>query len=113
VIGDEEERRRLSAIPGWDALSDHDKQEVRAFLRDVDAKRKKSREQMEPLPHCHYCLTRDRVERRATLLVHDKRGCLPCCTKHAEWREGTSRMLGHDPGCLDQAATSHQTVIRR
>lgn len=47
----------------------------------------------QPLP-CFYCAG-DRIQRRAELVVHDRRGCLPCCEVHAAWRRTTSTMPGH------------------
>ena len=39
-----------------------------------------------------------RIE-RATVTVHDKRGCYHLCWAHAEWRKTTSWIGGHSSDC--------------
>jgi hypothetical protein len=43
---------------------------------------------------CKYCTL------PSVVIVHDKRGCLPVCAKHSEWRVYTSTIVGHDCTCL-------------
>lgn len=42
---------------------------------------------------CNYCGS------IATTVVHDHRGCVPCCDAHRDWRRTTSSMFGHQALC--------------
>lgn len=50
---------------------------------------------------CWYCLHADKHE-PATCVVHDKRGCMPCCQQHARWRR-MSLLIGHKDCPLGKA----------
>lgn len=47
---------------------------------------------------CFYC-EKDGKRERAHVTIHDKRGCLDVCIKHAQWRFTTSQMSGHSESC--------------
>jgi hypothetical protein len=61
---------------------------------------------------CWYCRL-DGQETRATHVVHDRRGCVPCCAMHGERRRRTSMLLGHR-GCPNGIAdgASHGFFFR-
>ncbi len=48
---------------------------------------------------CHYCARDGKPDELAVVTVHDRRGCLHVCWKHANWRQTTSFMGGHSPDC--------------
>ncbi len=48
---------------------------------------------------CSYCAESDGKSEPARFTVHDARGCLHVCWKHAEWRQTTSMAGGHSRDC--------------
>ena len=42
---------------------------------------------------CNYCTS------SAITVVHDRRGCVPCCDTHRDWRRTTSSLFGHQALC--------------
>jgi hypothetical protein len=49
---------------------------------------------------CAYCYREGVIEPPVALAtIHDRRGCLHVCAKHAAWRLTTSFMLGHSQDC--------------
>jgi hypothetical protein len=48
---------------------------------------------------CYYCRQIDGKDELAHVTLHDKRGCLHTCLKHAKWRFTTSWAFGHSPDC--------------
>jgi hypothetical protein len=64
---------------------------------------------------CFYCLHQAESE-RATSVVHDARGCVPCCQRHARWRAtSTSHLHGHHECLLGRTGLDevfeHVTVL--
>lgn len=57
--------------------------------------------------HCYYCLHEGK-EVFAHATIHDVRGCLHVCQKHAKWRFTTSMGIGHSPDC--QYGTAERTA---
>lgn len=49
--------------------------------------------------HCFYCKRFENKDAPAHVTIHDKRGCLHVCHKHASWRLTTSCVFGHSPDC--------------
>lgn len=45
---------------------------------------------------CYYCKEHDKMPNiPAVATIHDARGCLHTCVKHAQWRFTTSMAFGH------------------
>ena len=42
---------------------------------------------------CSYCKS------IASTMMHDRRGCVPCCDTHRDWRRTTSSLFGHQSLC--------------
>ena len=48
---------------------------------------------------CYYCRVFDDKDMPAPATIHDQRGCVRVCFKHAKWRATTSMIFGHSPDC--------------
>lgn len=48
---------------------------------------------------CYYCRQFDGKEEPAHVTLHDKRGCLHVCIRHAKWRFAKSWLFGHSEDC--------------